>query len=77
MREGLRNALSHFSVYHIPRAFPPFCPSEQEVISEARKVFDTLESFQAFQAALQAHHPEVPPTMATHLTLIGSTSDLL
>src|SRR2546421_312181 len=47
------------------------------VDEEARKVFDTLESFQAFQAALQASHPEVPPTTATHLTLIDSTSDLL
>ncbi|HEX6482299.1 MAG TPA: hypothetical protein VF043_25940 [Ktedonobacteraceae bacterium] len=44
---------------------------------EARKVFDTLESFQAFQAALQASHPEVPPTTATRLTLVGSTSDLI
>ena len=43
---------------------------------EARKVFDTLESFQAFQSALAASAPEVPPAAATHLTLVGSTSDL-
>ena len=49
-----------------------FCANE-----EASKVFDTLESFQAFQAALLASHPEVPPTKAIHLTLVGSTSDLL
>ena len=49
-----------------------FCANE-----EARKVFDRLPSFQAFQAALAASHPEVPPTAATRLTLVGSTSDLL
>ena len=49
-----------------------FCANE-----EASKVFDTLESFQAFQAALLASHPQVPPTKAIHLTLVGSTSDLL
>lgn len=43
---------------------------------EARKVFDTLESFQAFQAALAASHPEVPPTTATHLTLVSSSYNL-
>jgi acyl-CoA thioesterase len=49
-----------------------FCANE-----EARKVFDTLASFQAFQAALTTSHPEVPPTTAIKLTLVGSTSDLL
>ncbi len=44
---------------------------------EARKIFDTLESFQAFQTALAESNPEVPPTTATRLTLVGSTSDLL
>ena len=43
---------------------------------EARKVFDTLESFQAFQAALAGSHPEVPPTTATRLTVVGSSYDL-
>ena len=43
---------------------------------EARKIFDTLESFQEFQRALAASHPEVPPTTATRLSLVGSTSDL-
>ena len=42
---------------------------------EARKLFDTLESFQAFQRALAASHPEVPPTTATRLSLVGSTRD--
>ncbi len=49
-----------------------FCANE-----EASKVFDTLPTFQAFAAALLASHPEVPPTTATHLTLVDSTSDLL
>ena len=49
-----------------------FCANE-----EASKVFDTLGSFQAFQAALLASQPEVAPTRAIHLTLVGSTSDLL
>jgi hypothetical protein len=49
-----------------------FCANE-----EARKVFDTLEAFQAFQTALAGSHPEVPPTTATHLTLVGSSYDLL
>jgi hypothetical protein len=49
-----------------------FCANE-----EARKVFDTLASFQAFQAALAASHPEVPLTTATRLMLVDSTSDLL
>jgi len=49
-----------------------FCANE-----EASKVFDRLPTFQAFQAALLASHPEVPPTTAIHLTLVGSTSDLL
>ncbi len=44
---------------------------------EARKVFDQLQSFQAFQAALAGSDPEVPPTTATHLTLVGSSYDLL
>ncbi|HLZ63179.1 MAG TPA: hypothetical protein VKR06_40120 [Ktedonosporobacter sp.] len=43
---------------------------------EARKVFDQLQSFQMFQAALAESRPEVPPDTATHLTLVGSTSDL-
>src|SRR5205809_2447992 len=49
-----------------------FCANE-----EASKVFDRLPTFQAFQVALLASHPEVPPTTAIHLTLVGSTSDLL
>jgi acyl-CoA thioesterase len=43
---------------------------------EAARVFDTLESFQTFQAALAESHPEVPPTVTT-LTLVDSSSDLL
>src|SRR5260221_10763131 len=42
---------------------------------EARKVFGNLESFKAFQAALQGGYWEVPPT-ATHLTLVGSSYNL-
>ena|SRR2546430_6220713 len=42
---------------------------------EARKVLGALESFQAFQAALQESHPEVPPKV-TNLTLVGSSRDL-
>jgi hypothetical protein len=49
-----------------------FCANE-----EASKVFNTLETFQAFQAALVASHPEVPPSAVMHMTLVGSTSDLL
>lgn len=49
-----------------------FCANE-----EASKVFDQLPTFQAFQKALLASQPEVPPTRAVHLTLVGSTSDLL
>jgi hypothetical protein len=49
-----------------------FCANE-----EARKIFDQLPSFQAFAAALAASSPEVPPAAARHLTLVGSTSDLL
>ena len=49
-----------------------FCANE-----EASRVFERLPSFQAFTAALLASHPEVPPTRAVHLTLVGSTSDLL
>jgi hypothetical protein len=49
-----------------------YCSNE-----EASKVFDTLATFQAFQAALIASHPEVPPSRVMHLTLAGSTSDLL
>src|SRR5215467_12597445 len=48
-----------------------FCANE-----EASQVFDRLPSFQAFAAALVASSPEVPPTTARHLTLVGSTSDL-
>jgi quinol monooxygenase YgiN len=48
------------------------CASE-----EAHQVFVSLEAFKAFQAALAASHPEVPPTAATHLTLVDSTRDLL
>ncbi len=44
---------------------------------EARKVFDQLQSFQAFQTALAASHPEVPPGTATRLILIDATSELL
>jgi hypothetical protein len=47
-----------------------FCANE-----DASKVFDQLPSFQAFQEALLASNPEVPPTKAMHLTLVGSTSD--
>jgi len=46
-------------------------------IDEASKVFDRLPTFQAFQAALLASHPEVPPTTAIHLTLVDSSSELL
>jgi hypothetical protein len=49
-----------------------FCANE-----EASKVFETLPTFQAFAAALRASNPEVPPTPVMHLTLVGSTSDLL
>ncbi|SRR5579884_457556 len=49
-----------------------FCANE-----EARKIFDQLPSFQAFAAALAASSPEEPPAAARHLTLVGSTSDLL
>lgn len=42
---------------------------------EARKVFGNLESFKAFQAALQDGSWEVPPTV-TNLTLLGSSYDL-
>lgn len=49
-----------------------FCANE-----EASKVFDTLPTFQAFAAALRASHPEVPPSPVMHLSLVGSTSDLL
>jgi hypothetical protein len=44
---------------------------------EARKVFDQLQSFQVFQAALAASHPEVPPATAIRLILVGSITDLL
>ena len=48
-----------------------FCANE-----EAEKVFFRLESFQAWRAALAESHPEVTPSV-THLTRVGSTSDLL
>ena len=43
---------------------------------EAKKVFLSLEAFKLFLAELEASHPEVPPKV-THLTPVGSTSDLL
>jgi hypothetical protein len=42
---------------------------------EAKRVFEQLPSFHAFQAAFAESHPEVPPTV-TNLTVVGSTSDL-
>ena len=44
---------------------------------EAGKVFNQLSSFQAFQAALIASGPEVPPNNVIRLTLVDATSDLL
>jgi len=49
-----------------------YCANE-----EASKVFDQLATFQVFQKALLASQPEVLPTRAIHLNLVGSTSDLL
>jgi len=49
-----------------------FCANE-----EASKVFDRLATFKAFQEALLASHPEMLPTPVSHLTLVGSSSDLL
>ena len=42
---------------------------------EARKVFGNLESFKAFQAALQAEYLEASPK-ATNLTLVGASYNL-
>lgn len=43
---------------------------------KAHQVFRSLEAFKTFLSELVGSQPEVPPTV-THLTVVGSTSDLL
>jgi hypothetical protein len=43
---------------------------------DARKAFGSLEAFAAFQEALKASQPEVPPSV-NQVTLVGSTTDIL
>jgi hypothetical protein len=43
--------------------------------AEAKKVFEALKSFKAFQAALQGGYREAPPTV-TNLTPVDSSYDL-
>jgi hypothetical protein len=83
--ENIRRVMAELQALHQPDIrYSVFVEDDRKTFvhlslfanEEAKKVLETLETFQSFQIALNESHPEVPP-METDLTLIDSSYDLL